>query len=657
MDAWQTYTFEFNGGLVSNLSPLQHGTALPGSARTLRNFEPSIDGGYRRIEGYEKYDSSFIPLHGSPVIQGSSQTGTVLAVGNIFSSPSDGNTFTIDGVTGTYTIAAGGVVFSDVTKSATLTLTTSLDSSPADQASISFSNKTSVLVEGLVAWKNSAVAVRDGGLYRSTGNGWTRINVPSYGTTLVNGAGQTGTTITVDGLTATPHLGDTFTIGGIQKIYTVTAPVTVTSGSATITIFPALASSPADNAEITWVSYNLSNGIKTRFDKYRINGTDYIVGVDGVNYPFKWNNATLTVIDGLVDVAGSSFVSFFKNQMFYGKGDTLYFTAPYTDNDFSAANGAGLISVGNLITGIIPFRETLIIFTQTAIYQLTGNTSSDFSLQPITRNIGCVSSDTIQEIGGDIMFLGPEGLRLLSATDRIGDFNLGVASKEIQSEMTSLISASPDFSSVVIKEKSQYRLFGYNQNIGSASAIGVIATQRSGDTSELSWAEIVGFKAYVADSDYVNQTETVLFANARGYVYQMEQGNSLDGEDIYATYATPYVYINDARIRKTFYRLNIYADPQGSVTALVNLKYDFDTQNSVQPRTITFSNVSGAIGLYGEFTATYGTAVYGTKLKKIFSSQVIGSGFFVSLQFTSAGTNPPFSLDAATLEFSSHDRR
>ena len=66
-DSWQTYQFEFRGGLVSNLSPLQHGTQAPGTARILRNFEPSVDGGYRRIEGYDKFDSAEVLISLSTV--------------------------------------------------------------------------------------------------------------------------------------------------------------------------------------------------------------------------------------------------------------------------------------------------------------------------------------------------------------------------------------------------------------------------------------------------------------------------------------------------------------------------------------------------------------------------------------------------------------
>ncbi len=62
-------------------------------------------------------------------------------------------------------------------------------------------------------------------------------------------------------------------------------------------------------------------------------------------------------------------------------------------------------------------------------------------------------------------------------------------------------------------------------------------------------------------------------------------------------------------------------------------------------------------GFYGNSGAKYGTTVYGDKLKKQFQTQVVGSGFSVSLQFVSDSQDPPFSLDAATLEYATHDRR
>lgn len=658
-DGLQTYPFEFRGGLISNLSPLQHGTQAPGSARLLKNFEPSTEGGYKRIEGYEKYSSSFVPAYGEPRVQGSAQTGTTLVIANIYTSPSSGSTFTIAGVAGSYTIAVSGVSFDSTHKQATLTLTTSLASSPADKAAITFTSHTGT-IKGVVAWNETVLSYRNADIYSTTGTTHTKISKPTYGTVLVNGGSQTGTTLNVDGLTGTPQTGDTFSIAGVEKIYTIIAPTTVTAGAASLSIFPALASSPANNAAITMLSCDRTGGVKLRFAKYRIAGTDKVAAVDGVNVPFIWNGTTFTEITNAPsDVVGASFIAYHKNQMFFAKGEVLTFTAPYTDSDFSAANGSGVISIGGLITGIVPFREALIIFTDKTISQLVGNTLQDFVLQPVTTKVGCVAPDTIQEIGGDVMFLGPEGLRLFGATDRVGDFNLGVVSKPIQNEMTSLIASSSSFASCVIKNKSQYRIFGYNAaETSTANTKGVLGTQMVGDsTSNIAWAELSGIKAYVADGDYENQTETLVFAHDDGFVYKMESGNSFDGTNIVASFATPFVSINDPRIRKTFYKLFLYTDPQGGVTTSVNLKLDFDTQGSVQPETIQLSNEAGSVGFYGNSGARYGVTRYGAKLVKQFETQVIGSAFSVSLQFVSDGQNPPYSLDAATLEYTTHDRR
>ena len=80
---------------------------------------------------------------------------------------------------------------------------------------------------------------------------------------------------------------------------------------------------------------------------------------------------------------------------------------------------------------------------------------------PVAKNIGCLSGYSIQEIGGDLIFLAPDGLRTVAGTARIGDVELGTVSKAIQPIITQLAENIDKFviSSVVIREKSQYRLF------------------------------------------------------------------------------------------------------------------------------------------------------------------------------------------------------
>ena len=329
----ETYTLELGGGLVSNLSRIQHGIKLPGSARTLQNFEPSIKGGYRRINGFSKFSNSIVPAYGDTRVQASGQTGTSLNVANLYAEPQAGETFTIAGVTGTYEISSVSS-FSAANASATLNLTSSLASSPADQAAVTFTSGSNK-IEGLFVFQGAAYAIRDGVMWSSAGSSWTKINTPTYGTVLVNGGAQTGTSLIVDGISDDdypPQVGDTFTIAGIEQVYTVTAAVTSTSGGATMTIAPALASSPADNATVTFLNTNLVSMTKARADRFNFDGSEKLVVVGNTGNPFTVDESDnfQTIVESS-DVTDSSHVAEFKDHIFYAKGDLVTFSEPFLE--------------------------------------------------------------------------------------------------------------------------------------------------------------------------------------------------------------------------------------------------------------------------------------------------------------------------------------
>ena len=656
--AWETFPVEFRGGLVTNISPLQQGINMPGSARVLRNFEPSIEGGYRRIEGFNKYDTRYVPTRGKPLVQGSGQgADTTLEVGNLYSSPVIGDVITISGVTGSYTVAAP-IVYDETSKTATLTLSTALASEPADKASVTFSNNTS-LINGLVFYNGRAIAYRNGELFASDATGWIKINTPSYGTVRVNGAGQTGSTITIDGLTGTPVEGDSFTIAGIDKVYVITAAVTVTSGAATLSIAPALAASPADDALLTFKTADRSGTGKLRYTRFDYTGTPSIAIVDGSNRPAVYDGSTFRTLDTCpAEVIGADHVVEFKNHLFFANGNDLVFTSPYTFDDFSPALGAGSITMPHQITGMIVFREQLIVFSRSKIHRIVGNSIADFQMQPIALDIGCIHEDTIQEVGGDVMFVATDGIRMLSATDRIGDFGLAVASRPIQTEVLSFISSNTSFASCVVREKNQYRLFGFATAIQRENAQGILGTQFADQTAEgMAWAELRGIRANVVDSIYSGMlgNEIVVFAHSDGYVYRMESGSSFDGENITATFSTPFFSVNDPRRRKTYYKLHTYIDPIGSVSGEASLKLDFDQPGTIQPPAVPVANLTSPAAFFGQ--AIFGQATYGGRLVTLFTNQVVGSGFTVSIQYRFDGIDPPFSLDAIAIELATNDRQ
>jgi len=610
----ESFPVEFKGGLITNLSPLQQGINMPGSAATLKNFEPSITGGYKRILGFSKFDPFIIPPYGSPVVFGASQTGTTFVIAATHTSPASGDTLTIAGVSGTYTV--GSVAFDGVGNRTSLTLTTSLASSPANGAAVTFVTVSSTFrTLGVEVFNDTVIVALNSDVFKTTGAGYTKINVPSYGTVLVNGASQTGATLAVDALSAVPRVGDVFTIAGVDKVYTVTTTATVSSGGSTIAISPDLASSPADNAVVTFISLSREGALRTRFIEYNFTGTEKVAIVDGVNAPALYDGSTFTaLVSAPTDVISSTQVIAFKNHLFFGSLDLLTFTSPFLDTNFDAGDGAGNIRIGDNITGLSVFREQLIIFTEKSIFKLTGTSLSTFVLAPITLDIGCIDGDTIQEIGGDIMFLTEDGLRLLSATDRIGDFGLGVVSKTIQNVMTKFIASASIFSSVVLRSKSQYRVFAFNPNIIGSASKGIIGTQFSPQGGEdMAWAEIRGMEVFAASSKVVDAKEIIVFSSNTGFLFKMEDGNSFDGSNIAAEYLSPFMPINDPRTRKAIYKVYLYTDPVGSVNFDFNLKFDYDELNSVQPESITFTNQTNAISFYGDnLFATYATTASGS---------------------------------------------
>lgn len=508
-DRWESYVVQFDGGLMSNISPLQQGTQFPGSAIVMRNFEPSTEGGYRRIEGYVKFDSTQV-------------TGTT------------------------------------------------------------------ALIRGLHEYAGFVYAAVGDGLYRSSGSGWVEVT---------------------------------------------------------------------DNATFNSAGVNISGTGKVRFTKHHFGVGKTLIVVDGNAKPYKFDGTTFSQITtATTEQEGAEHVVEHKNHLFFAKGTTLSFSAPFSDTDFTAASGAGTIEFDNVITNIASFREQLIVFTRRTIFLISGSTISDFQVQPITRDLGAIEPDTVREIGGDLMFLGPDGLRLLSATERNNDFGLGVVSKVIQSEVTEFVNNASSFSSVVIREKSQYRLLGYNSAYSDNSARGIIGVQFAQQGSiGWAWGETRGINAYAAYSEYRENSEFIIFSNADGYVYQMENGNSFDGADIAAVFKTPYLPITDPTTRKSMYKVKLFTDPQGSFTTEMTLEFDFGEEFVVQPPSITVSNEASAASFYG--VSTYGSATYGGRLKYVYDINVEGSGFVVSFSFDSTSSSPPFSLDSMVIEYGQYGRR
>ena len=572
----QPAAFNCEGGLVLNRSTF---LMQPGEALELENFEPDIEGGYRRINGFRKYVNHQIP-------QTSDSSEKVLMV----------------------------ATFAD-----------------------------------------KVLAARGEKIFSSAS---TELAVKIVSTTGMTGSG----TITVDSTTGFSSSG---TLQINSEIFTYTGVTSTTFTGVTRAASSTTAANHAldDVVSESWTERDTgrTSAGKYSFERYNFDGNEKIIVVDGTNAPTIFNSSLSATDVSESSVAGSTIVVAFKSHMFYaGKSSTpqtLVFSEPFDEDGFQSADGAGTIKVDDNIVGLKVFRDSLFIFCENRIFKMTGSTLSDFAIQPVTRDIGCVNKDTIQEFAGDLLFLGPDGLRTVAATARIGDTALGAITQNVQSIFDANIKDSTVFESVVIPDKTQYRIFFSKAGQGEVLTRGIICVRRA---DKFEFSEIRGVKPAATDALVVDGDVIVLHGDFSGYIHRQEEGNTFDGTAILARYRSPDLSFGDTGVRKHMQRVILNYKPESAIDADLFVRYDNEASDSARPAAypLDSSQVAAQFG-----SATFSTSssaaqfVFGGPSQPLVRQSVEGSGFSVALRIKDGGETAPYSLKGFQLEYQVGARR
>ena len=67
----------------------------------------------------------------------------------------------------------------------------------------------------------------------------------------------------------------------------------------------------------------------------------------------------------------------------------------------------------------------------------------------------------------------------------------------------------------------------------------------------------------------------------------------------------------------------------------------------------------GGVFMFGAPNSTYGGSgvIFGSKIKKVYNENLIGSFHTVAMRITSDDINPPYTLDSAVLQYRQNDRQ
>lgn len=321
-------------------------------------------------------------------------------------------------------------------------------------------------------------------------------------------------------------------------------------------------------------------------------------------------------------------------------------------------NGAtsGFISFGDVVTGVAIQREEVYVFCQQSIFKVTGLDTGEAKSIPVTRDIGCVDGFTIQEVGGDLLFLAPDGIRTIAKTERLDDIELGVISRKVHISVGSFLAPQGTFQfySTVVREKNQYRIWAINEANADNAQRGIIAAFTYDDTKgTFDWAfsTMEGLGVTCVDNSYHEGRERIIHGNQAGRACVQETGHTFGGTRINYTYQSPYTDFGDIGIRKNFHKVTVLSKPEGSVEMGLDLRYDYENSDVHQPLTYPILPMQQP-AIFGDPLVTYGDVniFYGVAHIPDTDIYTEGSGFTVSFRVRSLGLIDDASFDIQSLQ-------
>ena len=430
----------------------------------------------------------------------------------------------------------------------------------------------------------------------------------------------------------------------------------------------------------TGLTLNTTDGVRTvdkvRFAQFDFGSGSHIIFVDGVNnatvfdgtnwYALSSSNTGGTSSPGGDQVLDApSVVDIFENHVFLSGDRTEQSVVCHSKGkdplDWTDAAGGGQLVMGYKVVQIKPFRDNLFVFGNNSIKKVVADLTNGFVQEQVTANVGCVAPDSVLEIGGDLLFLAPDGLRPVAGTSRIGDVELETVSKSIQSALVDIIQNTDmaTLNGVVVRSKSQVRYFYGDDSTNVEDSEGLVGglTNSSGSI-DWEFGGLLGIRASCCSSEYIGTEEYVLHGDYDGKVYRQEEGNSFAGRDIVAIYATPYYDMNETEVRKTLRKVNTFLRAEGPFEMNLAIAYDWGDYNTSRPSTYTEESQGGPT-VYGGRNITYAgpNVTYGGNSKPLMTSDIQGSGFSMRATYVTVGQFDPYTIQWIVFEYSVSGRR
>jgi hypothetical protein len=570
----QTEYFPLTGGLNLEASTFR---LTAGEALDAQNYEPFVNGGYRRIYGYERFSGLPKPSDAQYwIIDCTFAEGASFAIYDTVTGLTSGATgkwlksesgsVVLTAVTGTF--QSGEELQVAAVTQATSTSTASqvvgsqqLDAEYNNRAADYYRSQIlevpgSGAVRGVVWFDGVVYAFRNapgGGscnLYKSTASGWSQISF-HHELAFTSGSSEyaEGETVTQGGVSATVKRvclqSGTWGAGTAAGRLIITTPAGGNFAAGAISGGGTATASGAQTA-ITL----LPNG-KFTFDKYNFGAGRRVYGADGVNRAFEFDGDILAPIKTGMTTDTPTHIRAHKKHLFLSFGSSLQHSSLGLPFQWSAVTGALELSPGDVITGILPqggdsTTGALAIFCRNSTHMLYGSSSSDWVLNVAVPDVGAAPY-TVQQIGR-ARYLDDRGICDLLQTQTFGNFAASSLSVKVQSLVDRLRGHAT--TSSTLPSQNQYRVYFDDGQV----LVMTFSGNKVLGVMPLLYSHVV--RCIDVDED-ANGGEVVFFGSDDGYVFQAEKGSSFDGGNIEAYIRLAFNTSKSFSLRKRYKKASI----------------------------------------------------------------------------------------------------
>lgn len=573
---------KFGGGL-DLVTPVL--SLNPGSCLDAMNYEPDVFGGYRRIDGYERFDGRASPsaatyyyveyIATAVIAVGATVTGATSAATGVVCLVEDG-ILALTKVTGAFvkgeqiTIAGspvGTLQTASIVRGArdglreAKALSGAADIYRADILAVPGSGP---IIGGFLL-RGSVYAMRNnaGGtaaqLWRALGSGWTQINLgreldfTSGGTyEIKEGDTITGATSAATAVVTRISLRSGSWAGGdaVGVINFLTQTGTFAAENLNVGANLNVATIAANSVAITLAPSGRLETVNWNF--YASTNTLRTYGADGVNKAFEFDGTVFSRITTGMTVDTPAHVLASNNMLYLSFNGSLQNSGVGNPHNWTVQLGAAELGIGDTITNLQSSPGgSVLITSRNKVSLLTGKTIDTYDLSTVSDNIGALpytmQAITPQGTSDAVLFFDDAGVAQLNRTNAYGNYLGGYISDMARPVIANLRPKVQG--SIVYKTRKQYRVYG---NDGSGIALCLVPTSSGGiQTAITKFQYPHNVRAVWSGEDTTGQ-DVVFFGDDNGFVYQCDRGSSFDGQAIEAWLRMPFNNTKSPRLRKRY---------------------------------------------------------------------------------------------------------